>query len=108
MFLIFFLAISQSRPFNFIGSRVEFKLSDAYNYITTRDEIEVLFKMYGIDTTNEIFQTLRIRDKHCTEGTHLHGVLDGRNLGIACVPTCNGKIMSEPVNNKAEMNFECV
>ena len=109
MFPILLLCASQLQPFRLATRKFEFKLSDAdYHHISTPDEIKTLFSIYGIDTTNEIFQALNVKDEHCAEGKHLHGVLDGKNLGVACIPTCKGTIVSEPSEYANKMTYSCV
>lgn len=109
MFPILLLCVTQFQPFNFAARRLEFKLSDAdYHHISTPEEIKTLFSIYGIETTNEIFQALNVKDEHCTEGKHLHGVLDGKKLGVACIPACRGTIVSEPSKYANGMTYKCV
>ena len=88
--------------------RFEFKFSETdYSHISTHEEIKTLFQVYGIETTNEIFRALQIKDDTCSEETHLHGVLDGRKLGVACVPSCDGKIVGAPRDDGNGLEYKC-
>lgn len=64
--------------------------------------------MYGIEKTNEIFKELRVADKSCREGMHLHGSLDGSKLGVACVPACAGKFLATPRTDGNGIKYKCL
>ena len=76
--------------------------------LSQRDEIHMYLKMYGLEKTNEMFRVMEYRDETCSPGNHLHGVLDEGKIGFACIPVCDGEIVSTPHGNGKTMEFQCV